>query len=80
MATATQVEHTPEELLEITDRPMPELIDGQLVERLPMGRKADAIAGNFVTVQSGNGINSACPDDQLLAIHRLSGNLLVHDI
>jgi Uma2 family endonuclease len=55
MATATQVEHTPEELLEITDRPMPELIDGQFVERPPMGQKADAEAfrigrliGNFV--------------------------------
>ena len=48
MATATQVEHTPEELLEITDRPMPELIDGQLVERPPMGRKADAVAANRI--------------------------------
>ena len=47
MATATQVEHTPEELLEITDRPMPELIDGQLVERPPMGRKADAVAAEY---------------------------------
>jgi Uma2 family endonuclease len=50
MATATQVQHTPEELLEITDRPMPELIDGQLVERPPMGRKADAVAANFLSV------------------------------
>jgi hypothetical protein len=33
-----------------------------------------------VTVQSGNGINSAFPDDQPLAIYRLSGHLLVHDI
>ncbi len=39
MATATQVQHTPEELLEITDRPMPELIDGQLVERGRWDRK-----------------------------------------
>jgi Uma2 family endonuclease len=48
MATATEVEHTPEELLEITDRPMPELIDGQLVERTPMGRKADAVAARIL--------------------------------
>jgi Uma2 family endonuclease len=55
MATATQAQHTPEELLEITDRPMPELIDGQFVERPLMGQKSDAVAarilrliGNFV--------------------------------
>jgi Uma2 family endonuclease len=48
MATASQVEHTPEELPEFTDRPMPELIDGQLVERPPMGRKADAIAARIL--------------------------------
>jgi hypothetical protein len=35
---STRVRHKPEELLEITDRPMPELIDGQLVERIPMGQ------------------------------------------
>jgi hypothetical protein len=40
---------------------------------LPRRRKS-------VTVQSGNGINSAFPDDQPLAIYRLSGHLLVHDI
>ncbi len=66
MATATQVEHTPEELLEITDRPMPELIDGQLVERPPMGRKADAVAarilrlvGNHVDLHHLGVINGA---------------------
>ena len=56
MATATQVRHTPEDLLEITDRPMPELIDGQLVERQPMGQKVGrdrcatsfALIGNYV--------------------------------
>jgi len=46
MATTTQTRHTPEDLLEITDRPMPELIDGQLVEREPMGQKSDAVAAN----------------------------------
>src|SRR5262249_28668027 len=46
MATTAQVEYTPEDLLRITDRPMPELIDGQLVERPLMGRKADAVAAN----------------------------------
>lgn len=53
MATAEQV-YTPEDLLKIAGRPMPELIDGQLVERPTMGLRADAIAtrlgrwvGNF---------------------------------
>jgi Uma2 family endonuclease len=44
MATATPTRHTPEELLQITDRPMPELIDGQFVEREPMGQKSDGVA------------------------------------
>ena len=46
--------YTPEDLLEIHDRPMPELVDGQLMER-EMGLKSDRIAltlmrriGNFV--------------------------------
>jgi Uma2 family endonuclease len=48
MATVTDVQHTPEDLLRITDRPMPELIDGQFVERPPMGLKAGAIAANIL--------------------------------
>jgi Uma2 family endonuclease len=44
MATLTETQYTPEDLLEITDRPMPELIDGQLRERPLMGQKSDAIA------------------------------------
>jgi Uma2 family endonuclease len=55
MATITEKQYTPEDVLAITDRPMPELIDGRLVERKLMGQKADAIAarllrlvGNFV--------------------------------
>src|SRR5437588_5669781 len=55
MASTTRTRYSPEDLLEITDRPMPELIDGQLVEREPMGQKSDAVAnkiarlvGNFV--------------------------------
>jgi Uma2 family endonuclease len=66
MATATQARHTPEELLEITDRPMPELIDGRIVERVPMGRKSDAVAarilrliGNFVDAHRLGVINGA---------------------
>lgn len=44
MATATEPRtYTPEDLLAITDRPMPELIDGHLVER-EMSLKSDAIA------------------------------------
>jgi Uma2 family endonuclease len=53
MATATQARHTPEELLEITDRPMPELIDGQFVERPLMGQKADAVAANLLFIIYG---------------------------
>lgn len=34
----------PEDLLKISDRPMPELVRGQLIERDPMGQKSDAIA------------------------------------
>ena len=49
MATATETRsYTPEDLLTITDRPMPELIDGELVEREPMGQKADAVASNLI--------------------------------
>ena len=48
MATATMVRFTPEDLLSITDRPMPELVDGELVEREPMGQKADAIAARIL--------------------------------
>ncbi|MEO6809469.1 MAG: Uma2 family endonuclease [Isosphaeraceae bacterium] len=44
MATLTETRYTPEDLLMITDRPMPELIDGQLLERPLMGQKSDAIA------------------------------------
>lgn len=47
MATATAVRYTPEDLLEITDRLMPELVDGELVEREPMGQKADEIGLNI---------------------------------
>ena len=43
MATATEVRFTPEDLLKITDRPMPELVDGELLER-EMGQEADRIA------------------------------------
>ena len=42
MATMTPTRSTPEDLLRITDRPMPELVDGQLVER-GTGQKADAV-------------------------------------
>jgi Uma2 family endonuclease len=43
MATVTETGHTPEELLEIDDRPMPELVDGEFLER-EMGQKSDSIA------------------------------------
>ena len=51
MATTTR--YKPEDLLEITDRPMPELIDGQLVEREPMGQLSDAVAANVLLIVGG---------------------------
>ena len=50
MATVAPPRHTPEDLLAITDRPMPELIDGEFVEREPMGQRADEIALSFGTI------------------------------
>src|SRR4051794_38796422 len=47
MATARQVRHTPEELLAISDRLMPELIDGKFVEREPLGMRRDALVGTI---------------------------------
>jgi Uma2 family endonuclease len=47
MATVTKTRYTPEDLLEIDDRPMPELVDGELLER-EMGQKADAIAATII--------------------------------
>ena len=43
MATVAKTGYTPEDLLAIRDRLMPELIDGELVER-EMGQKSDSIA------------------------------------
>jgi Uma2 family endonuclease len=76
MATATEKTYKPEDLLAITDRPMPELIDGQLVERPPIGIKSDAVAfrlgrwvGNFVetadlgVVNGAQGSYQVFPDD-----------------
>jgi Uma2 family endonuclease len=54
MATITRYE--PEDLLQITDRPMPELIDGQPVEREPMGQLSDAVAAR-VLLKVGNYVN-----------------------
>ena len=50
MATITERVYTPEDLLKIADRPMPELVDGELVERPPMGQKADMVACNIIAV------------------------------
>jgi Uma2 family endonuclease len=66
MATIAERQYTPEDLLRITDRLMPELIDGRLVEREPVGQKADAIVtrllgwvGNFVATHDLGLINGA---------------------
>ena len=47
MATVTQTRFTPEDLLYIDDRPMPELVDGELLER-EMGQKSDSIAATLL--------------------------------
>lgn len=38
---------SPEDLLKISDRPMPELVDGELVERA-MGQESDAVASRLI--------------------------------
>lgn len=48
MATDT-LAYSPEDLLAITDRPMPELVDGQLVER-GMGEESDSIAATILSL------------------------------
>jgi Uma2 family endonuclease len=75
MATVTQTRFTPEDLLHIEDRPMPELVDGQLLER-EVGQKSDAIAATFLyfvlhyvrehglgLVNGAQGSYQAFPDD-----------------
>ena len=75
MATVIQTRYTPEDLLNIDDRPMPELVDGQLLER-EMGLKSDMIAANFLAmiwnfvrasnlgqVNGGQGSYQIFPDD-----------------
>ena len=75
MATVTQTRYTPEDLLFIEDRPMPELVDGQLLER-EMGQKADSIAAtclyfvlhfvrqhNLGLVNGAQGSYQVFPDD-----------------
>ncbi len=49
-ATIERAEVNPEDLLGLTDRPMPELIRGQLVEREPMGQKSDAVATQLLAL------------------------------
>src|SRR5687768_1282396 len=50
MATITERRYTPEDLLKITDRPAPELIDGQLVEREPMGQESSEIGASICAI------------------------------
>lgn len=50
---ATTIERTeiePEDLLRITDRPMPELVHGMIHEREPMGEQSDAIAAQLLAM------------------------------
>lgn len=39
---------TPEDLLSIRDRPIPDLVNGRMVERAPLGCHADVIAGQIL--------------------------------
>jgi Uma2 family endonuclease len=55
MATATS-SVTPEDLLKIDDRPMPELVDGELLEREPMGAWSDLINAQLLWLL-GNVVN-----------------------
>lgn len=48
MATVTKKRITPKDLLSITDRLMPELVNGRLVERETMGQEADAVAAKLI--------------------------------
>ncbi len=48
MATVTPRRYTPADLLKINGRLMPELIDGKLVEREPMGQEADEVGTNLI--------------------------------
>jgi Uma2 family endonuclease len=48
MSIATATLHTPEDLLKVTDRPMPDLVNGEFVEREPMGQEAVAVASRII--------------------------------
>jgi Uma2 family endonuclease len=50
MSTATQARHTPEELLSVSDRLMPELINGRIVDREPLGQRLDALVSNLLCI------------------------------
>jgi Uma2 family endonuclease len=75
MATVSKTRFTPEDLLEIDDRPMPELVDGELLER-EMGQEADWIASSIIfflasfvrernlgMINGGQGSYQIFPDD-----------------
>ena len=49
MATLTEPRISPEALLNIMDRPMPELVDGQLVER-EMSQESDMVGGRILRI------------------------------
>ncbi len=76
MATDTRTEISPEDLLLIDDRPMPELVDGELLERGDMGQQSEEIAtllchyllifvleGKLGRVIGGQGGYQIFPDD-----------------
>ena len=48
MATVTQKRYTPDDLLKLDIKPMPELVNGRLVTRPLMGLQSDEIGANLV--------------------------------
>ncbi len=48
MATITERRYTPEDILRITDRPKPDLVDGHLEERELMGQRADLVSAKII--------------------------------
>lgn len=48
MAMTTQRRYTPDDLLKLDIKPMPELVDGRLVRREPMGLQSDEVGANLI--------------------------------
>ncbi len=47
MATASRKHYTRDDVLAISNRPKPDLVEGRLIERNPMGQEADYVIGTI---------------------------------